>query len=81
MNAYGTPWKGPSGIDVQVQQDTTLTRLTDEMIEKIRTYEKKSNPRRTVAYGPAVDVVEEETVPDLKVPKRERRRAARRAGK
>ena len=81
MNAYGTPWKGPSGIDVQVQQDTTLTRLTYEMIEKIRTYEKKSNPRRTVAYGPAVDVVEEETVPDLKVPKRERRRAARKAGK
>ena len=69
---------GPPAINANVPEDTTLTRLTDEMIEKILKYEKKSNPRRTVAYGP--DNGEEETILDLPS-KRDQRRAARRAGK
>ena len=72
---------GPPGINYTVPEDTSLTRLTDEMIEKILKYEKKSNPRRTTAYGPAVDDGEEETVIELIPSKRELRRAARRAGK
>ena len=70
---------GPPAINANVPEDTTLTRLTDEMIEKILKYEKKSNPRRTVAYGP--DNGEEETILDLHPSKRYQRRAARRAGK
>jgi len=72
---------GPPTINANVPEDTTLTRLTDEMIEKILKYEKKSNPRRSTAYGPAVDDGEEETVIELIPSKRELRRAARRAGK
>ena len=70
---------GPPAINANVPEDTTLTRLTDEMIEKIIKYEKKSDPRRTVAYGP--DNGEEETILDLHPSKRDQRRAARRAGK
>ena len=70
---------GPPAINANVPEDTTLTRLTDEMIEKILKYEKKSNPGRTVAYGP--DNGEEETILDLHPSKRNQRRAARRAGK
>ena len=70
---------GPPAINANVPEDTTLTRLTDEMIEKIIKYEKKSDPRRTVAYGP--DNGEEETILDLHPSKRYQRRAARRAGK
>lgn len=72
---------GPPTINANIPEDTTLTRLTDEMIEKILKYEKKSNPRRTVAYGPAADNGEEETVIELIPSKRDQRRAARRAGK
>ena len=72
---------GPPTINANVPEDTTLTRLTDEMIEKNLKYEKKSNPRRSTAYGPAVDDGEEETVIELIPSKRELRRAARRAGK
>jgi hypothetical protein len=40
MNAYGTPrWKGASGIDIEIVRDTTLSRLTQEMMEKVRAYE------------------------------------------
>ena len=39
--AYGTPWRGPSGIEVDVERDSTLSRLTREMIERVREYEKK----------------------------------------
>ena len=40
MNAYGTPrWKGASGIDIEIVRDTTLSRLTEEMMEKVRAYE------------------------------------------
>ena len=67
---------------VTVKNDTVaLTQLTDEMIEKIIKYEKKSNPRRMVAYGPAADNGEEETVIEIIPSKRDQRRAARRAGK
>ena len=79
MSAYGTPWKGSSGINVQVQQDTTLTQLTDDMIEKIRAYEKKSNPTRMVAYGPPFENGEEETILDLQIPSKRELRKARRA--
>ena len=79
MCAYGTPWKGPSGIDAQVQQDTTLTQLTDEMLEKIRAYEKKSNPTRMVAYGPPFENGEEETILDIQIPSKRELRKARRA--
>lgn len=72
---------GPPAINANIPEDTTLTRLTDEMIEKILKYEKKSNPRRTVAYGPAADNGEEETVIELIPSKRDQRRAARKAGK
>ena len=40
MTAYGTPrWKGASGIDIEIVRDTTLSRLTQEMMEKVRAYE------------------------------------------
>ena len=40
MNAYGTPrWKGASGIDIEIVRDTTLSRLTQEMMDKVRAYE------------------------------------------
>ena len=40
MNAYGSPrWKGASGIDIEIERDTTLSRLTQEMMEKVRAYE------------------------------------------
>ena len=41
MTAYGTPWRGPSGIEVDVERDSALSRLTQEMIERVREYEKK----------------------------------------
>ena len=77
MCAYGTPWKGPGGIDVQVQQDTTLTRLSEDMLEKVLKYEKKSNPMRMTAYGPPYENGEEETVLDLRPSKKELRKARR----
>lgn len=77
MSAYGTPWKGPGGIDVQVQQDTTLTRLSEDMLEKVLKYEKKSNPMRMTAYGPPYENGEEETVLDLRPSKKELRKARR----
>ena len=76
MAAYGRP-----GVNANVPEDTTLTMITDEMLEKIIQYEKKSNPRRMVAYGPAADNGEEETVIELIPSKRDQRRAARRARK
>ena len=41
MTAYGTPrWKGASGIQYfDIQKDTTLSRLSQEMMEKVRAYE------------------------------------------
>ena len=41
MTAYGTPrWKGTSGIQYfDIQKDTTLSRLSQEMMEKVRAYE------------------------------------------
>ena len=58
-----------------------VLQISPEMVEKIIQYEKKSNPRRMVAYGPAADNGEEETVMDLIPSKRDQRRAARRARK
>ena len=39
MVAYGTRWKGPSGIDVETEKDTTISRLTQEMIDRVRAIE------------------------------------------
>jgi hypothetical protein len=41
MTAYGTPkWKGASGIQYfDIQKDTTLSRLSQEMMDKVRAYE------------------------------------------
>ena len=79
MTAYGTPWKGASGIYTQAQQDTTITWLPDEILEKVISYEKKSNPRTMVAYGPPYEDGEEETVLDLQIPSKRELRKARRA--
>lgn len=76
MNAYGTPWKGPSGIDVQVGQDTTLARLSDDMLEKVLKYEKKSDPKRMTAYGSPFEG-EEETILELHPSKKALRKAQR----
>ena len=39
MVAYGTRWKGPSGIDIETEKDTTISRLTQEMIDRVRAIE------------------------------------------
>ena len=47
MNAYGTPrWKGASGIDIEIVRDTTLSRLTQEMMEKVRAYELEQEKKK-----------------------------------
>ena len=47
MNAYGTPrWKGASGIDIEIERDTTLSRLTQEMMEKVRAYELEEEKKK-----------------------------------
>ena len=47
MNAYGTPrWKGASGIDIEIVRDTTLSRLTQEMIDRVRAYELEQEKKK-----------------------------------
>jgi hypothetical protein len=57
-----------------------MEQLTADMIEKVKAYEKKSDQRRMVAYGPPYETGEEEFVLDLKPSKRALRKA-RKAGK
>ena len=59
-----------------------LEQLTADMIEKVKAYEKNSNPRVMVAYGPPYENGEEEFV-DLKHKRSSKRaiRKARKAGK
>ena len=65
---------------VSIKNDTVaLTQLTADMIEKVRAYEKKSDLYRQTAYGPP-EVIEE-IERRMNATKKERRRAARRAGK
>ena len=54
-----------------------LEQLTADMIEKVKAYEKKSDQRRMVAYGPPYETGEEEPV----VPSKREIRKARKAGK
>lgn len=64
---------------VSVKNDTVaLTQLTADMIEKVRTY-KESDLYRQTAYGPpeVLEALEKR----MKATKKERRRAARKAGK
>ena len=47
MNAYGTPrWKGASGIDIEIVRDTTLSRLTQEMIDRVRAIELEQEKKK-----------------------------------
>ena len=66
---------------VFIDSIAAVLQLSSEKVEKILKYVKKSNPRRMVAYGPAADNGEEETVIELIPSKKDQRRAARRAGK
>ena len=64
---------------VSVKNDTVaLTQLTADMIEKVRKYEGSDLYRQT-AYGPPE--VLEELEKRMNATKKERRRAARKAGK
>jgi len=66
---------------VSTENDSILMKyLTPEMIERIRAYDQKSNPRRMVVYGPPYETGEEEFVPDVRPSKRALRKA-RKAGK
>lgn len=48
MTAYGTPrWKGASGIQYfDIQKDTTLSRLSQEMIDRVRAYELEQEKKK-----------------------------------
>lgn len=65
---------------VTVTNDTVaLTQLTADMIEKVRKYEKESDLYRQTAYGPpeVLEALEKR----MNATEKERRRAARKAGK
>ena len=67
---------------VSADNDSTnmeLEQLTADMIEKVKAYEKNSNPRVTTVYGPPYENGEEEPV--LEVPSKRAIRKARKAGK
>lgn len=67
---------------VSAENDSTimdLEQLTADMIEKIKAYDKTSNPRVMTVYGPPYENGEEEPVPD--VPSKREIRKARKAGK